>query len=95
MKTIKKVDVLSFALVIAFIEGILGFVVGFLSYILIAVTPNIPEIQSGVEMSKLGPIMIVIYPIMYYIVGFLTGLLGAYLYNIYASKWQGIKIELK
>ncbi len=95
MKTIKKIDVLSFALVVAFIQGIFGFIAGFLGYIFLSVIPKTPQFQPEMKMSELGPVMIVLYPIMYYIVGFIIGLIGAYLYNIYASKWQGIKIELK
>ena len=94
MRIIKKIDALSFALVVAFIEGIIGFILGFLIYIIMAISPK--NLQSVPDASlKFGAAIIVIYPVLYYIVGFIGGLVVAYLYNIYAAKWQGIKIELK
>jgi putative exporter of polyketide antibiotics len=104
MFELKKVGVLSLAKISAFIMAIIGLLLGCL-YALMGVWMNklisgmTPEMQAkaGIEpgMGMLfGPWAILILPIVYGIIGLISGLFGGWLYNIISSKIGGIKIEL-
>ncbi len=88
MREIKKIDVMSLAKVQAIIGGILGLILGI--FTLIA-----PTIQGQEQLKELGPSVIIIAPILYAIVGFVSGLVIAFLYNL-VRKWVGgIKIDIE
>ena len=98
MKTITKIDVLGLAKIVSFVEGIIGLILGFIGYFLmlgIQNTPDANSLENQLGFSSFGPWVIVLYPILYAIVGFIGGALVAYLYNIFSAKWGGLKINIK
>ncbi|MFW9882334.1 MAG: hypothetical protein ACFFG0_55440 [Candidatus Thorarchaeota archaeon] len=96
MKTIKKIDPLSFAKISGVLYAILGFIFG-LIFSLVALISSLFSSSEGKVFAGLygGGLSIIISPIIYGVMGFLMGLVSAWLYNLAASWIGGIKIELK
>lgn len=93
MKTLTKIDVMStakiYALMMTVFGLLLGAIVAIMNYFL---SSTVVEPQSA---YKMGWSAIIIFPIMYGLMGFLTGALMAWLYNKLAVKIGGIKLEIK
>ncbi len=99
MKTIIKIDPMSLAKILGALQALFGFFLGLAATIiapLIALygSTATPSIDTNALIS-LGWAAIIVLPITYGLVGFVTGYIGAWLYNI-GSKWVGgVKIDLK
>ena len=91
MKTIDSVDALSVAKIQGVIAAALGLIVGVIYAVILSAMPYGGMMGSG---AQFGILSIVIFPIMYAIVGFLGGGIAAFIYNIVAKNIGGIKIEL-
>ena len=94
MPRIKSVGVLS----IAKISGIIYASIGLL-FIPLALVVGLAGLASGQKGGVLGGIgflaMAILAPIFYGVLGFVSGAIGAFLYNL-AAKWVGgIEIELE
>lgn len=87
MKEITAIDVLSAAKIQALIMLVIGFIMGIFTLIvsLIQVSVGFWDILAT----------IILVPIIYGIIGFIGGALGAWLYNKFSNKIGGIKISLK
>jgi len=93
MQEIKKVDVLSFALLQMIISAIIGLVMGLIIAFIMGPMAAIGGTPSGFLVG-MGFGAIIIAPIFYGVMGFIMGAIGAFLYNL-AAKWVGgFKIEL-
>ncbi len=91
MKEIKKVGVLSMAKLQTILMGIFGLIIG----IFYAIFSRTIQASEGVDpTSGLGWIVVIIFPIMYAIIGFVVGIVASLLYNLIARWVCGIKIEL-
>lgn len=94
MQEIKRLDVLSVALILGALYAILGFIMG-LFFALIGgafrTTADIP----GAFGLFFGVAAIVLFPILYGVIGFVFGAIVSFLYNILAARIGGIKIELE
>ena len=84
MVVIKKLGVLSVAKLQAVLMAIVGFIAG-LSF----------AVFGDILFPGLGLLTIVIMPIIYAIMGFIGGAIGAFLYNIVAGWVGGIEIEFE
>jgi hypothetical protein len=100
---IKKLGVLSFAKM----QGVMGFVIGLIIgviYGLIIIAYSL----LGASMLKgdsslavggggvvVGIIAMIGIPIMYGIIGFIGGAIGALIYNVFASMVGGVEIEVE
>lgn len=93
MQELKKIDIMSLAKIQAFI----GFVLGLLLGLLMQFTSRMPMVQqqAGMMQGPFGMSAIIWLPIGYAVSGFLMGLVVGLLYNLFASKFGGIKLELK
>ena len=89
MREIKKIDVWSLAKIEAIIGVILGLIIGILTFIL----PPLPGQEQ--TLKSLGVYAIFLAPIIYAIIGFVSGVVIAFLYNIVAKWVGGIKIKLE
>jgi hypothetical protein len=90
MKEIKKIDPMSMAK----ISALLYFVTG----IVLAIAGIIagPYIASQAPLyAQYGWLVVILVPLIYLVAGFVVGYVVAVLYNIFASKIGGIKIDLK
>ncbi len=90
---IVKVGVLSLANAFAIINFFIGFLFGlffiFLSSIVSSsATPGI----SSFSFLNLGFLPLIIFPLGYGVMGFISGLLGALFYNLAAKITKGIKL---
>jgi len=90
---IRRIDPLSAGKVLGLIQALIGLVVG-LFFSMIAVL----GMAVGGADAVLGGLItglsaVVILPLAYGIMGFLGGVLGAFLYNVVASMAGGIELE--
>lgn len=94
MKILTKIDVMSTAKIYAIMMAIFGLVMGIMLAIMNYFLPT-ATIEPEVAYFPFGWSAIIIFPIMYGIMGFLTGALMAWLYNTLSAKIGGIKLEIK
>ena len=93
----------------AIIGFFIGLVITFVSVIFSAIGPtlltqfsqlsqvsgqSIPTMEMFPLFSLLGMVAIVAFPVMYGILGFIYGAVGAAAYNFIAARTGGVKIEL-
>lgn len=96
IKTIKRIDIMKFALNIGLISGVLGLVAGILVALFIsAMRSLVPFAELSALMAIGGFVAIVAYPVMYFIYGFIGSAIAAILYNFIAPHVGGIKIEVE
>ena len=99
---LRNVDAVSCAKVMGVLYAIFGLVMGvvfFLVFTLAGIAGNSSEYFAGrMHAGPLGFVLgagsIVFFPICYGILGALSGLIGAALYNVVAKYTGGIEIEL-
>ncbi len=93
---IKKIDVLSFALTISLISIFTGFLLGILvflsSSIFSSLYPPASEIQFFEFFSSYNFFAILIVPISYGIMGFVSGLIIGAFYNLASRISKGIRL---
>lgn len=88
---LKSVGPMSYAKIEAIISGIFGLIAGIIRAIIsISTTSSILPV-SGIG---LGLVAIILYPVFYFIIGFVTTLFAALLYNWLAPRVGPIKITL-
>ncbi len=98
MQELKKVDPLSAGKICGIMYTIMGVVIGLIYALYFAGMGLLVTSMSGTEgtlMIIIGVVCIVAVPIIYGIIGFLSGLIGAAIYNLLARKIGGIKLEIK
>ena len=95
MVKIEKIGVSSAAKIYGLTLGILGFVLGiFYAIFLSAFSGLLGNSFPIAGAGGIGIIMVIVFPIMYGIIGFIVGALGAVIYNFVASKMGGLEIQL-
>jgi hypothetical protein len=97
MYSIKSVDVISFAKIMAAVHGCLSLV--FVPFFLIAALISFAagggsNAVSALGMGAMGLVFAVVLPFVYTAIGFLIGALMAWIYNLVARKIGGISFEL-
>ena len=95
MLRIKKINVMSLGKSMGTILGLIGFVVGIiiaiLSFMGIPVTPQQQQMQ--VSPAIMGTTAVIIFPILYSMIGFTGGIMIAFFYNVTVKFSGGIKLE--
>lgn len=99
MQEVKKIDIVS----LAKIEGALGAILGFIAGLIVAGFSSMfwgfaSMAEAGVPRGAgalFGVTAIIAFPIIYGILGFIGGIITAFLYNIVAGVVGGIEIELE
>jgi hypothetical protein len=106
-KTIQSVQVMPFALMSACISAVIGLILGIIyaatfGAILTYITSSLPatstapsNVNFGLLSAILGVGAIVVFPILYFIVGLIGGLICAAVYNFLAPRIGGIKLRFK
>jgi hypothetical protein len=94
---VRRVGPLSFAKLMGALYALMGLLLGgIVSLISIVGGALIPSDQAtGMTGALFGAAAIVILPICYGVLGFLTSLIGAALYNAIASVVGGVEIEVQ
>lgn len=89
MKTISRIEPLSLGKIYGAVLGVFGFLVGL-------VVGAFGSRNFGMMGSLgFGSLSIVVFPLLYWLLGFVSGYATAWVYNIVAKKIGGIKVELK
>ena len=93
MQVVKRVGVGSAAKVYGLTLGILGIFIGI---IYAAMFSMIGGLSNDLPFSGggFGVAFLIIIPILYGVIGFIFGALGALVYNFVAGKFGGLEIEL-
>jgi hypothetical protein len=93
MAELKYIDPMSLAKVQAVIGLIMGLVVG----ILVATFGGLASLAPGGRLVAVafGIASIIIFPIVYAVMGFIGGLIGAWIYNFVARRIGGIRVVLR
>ena len=89
MQKIKKIGVLSLAKIFGLLYALIGLILGALFAVLSLFGFSAEE--TGLFF---GVASIIIFPILYGIMGFVGGLITAFFYNSVASKIGGLEVEL-
>jgi hypothetical protein len=95
---VKRVGVMSYAKISTIIMAIIGLFLGIFYAVIYAVLGPSAMQTAGAEVDPLmtiGPLVIIIMPIIYAIMGFIMGVIGAWLYNLIAKWVGGVQIELE
>jgi len=95
MKTVKRFDVMSVAKVAGATYGCMSLI--FVPFLLLFSVGMLASGQKGVGMigGVGGVVFAVAIPFIYAVMGFLMGALMAWLYNLVASKFGGIQVEIE
>jgi hypothetical protein len=93
---LKRVGVLSLAKIEALIMAVFGLIIGlFYGLFLGALGAMMPAGRGGAAMGGIGIMAIFIFPIIYAVIGFIAGALGAVIYNFASGFIGGIELELE
>jgi len=97
-KTVKKIDVATFATMLGAFSGMAGFTAGLIMAVLSSeiksLFPSLTE-RTVILDVLLGESAIIIFPIIAFIGGFVEGLIIAVFYNYLAPRIGGIKLSFE
>lgn len=93
MKTIKRLDVLSVAKLHGAVLALFALIVGLVFTLFAGLFGSLVDAPGFGIVSGLG--MTIGGVVLYGIMGFISGAVGAFFYNVVAKKIGGIKIELE
>jgi len=93
---LKRGGVLSIAKIEALIMACFGLIIGlFYGLFLGALGAMMPASRGGAAVGGFGILAVFIVPVIYAVIGFIAGALGAVIYNFAAGFMGGIEIELE
>ena len=98
MQEIKKIDIISLAKIEGALGAVIGFIVGIIFALIGTAFMGFSEMAGDIPGASglfFGVAAIIFLPIVYGIVGFIGGLIVAFLYNVVAGWVGGIEIELE
>ena len=79
---------------LALLYGIMGLFAAPFFIVVSALSAHLPA-QQRMGLMTVGIFSVVILPAMYAVMGFITGALGALIYNLVAKKIGGIEVEVE
>jgi len=91
MQEIKSIDIISWAKIHALFGIVFGLIYGICTAFVFGLFGIAAE-KSG--FVAFGVASIVVFPIILGIMGFITGAIMAFLYNVFAAKIGGVQLEL-
>lgn len=99
---IKKIDILSAAKMYAVMGAIVGLIIGVIyglftilfGAMMLGMGKN-EAMAAGGGSILMGIVMMIAFPILYAIFGFISGVIGALIYNLFAKMVGGIEIEVE
>lgn len=92
MAEIKRIEVMPLAKIYTVFMAIFGVVIG-IFYAIIGVIYGASAGSLGLG-AGLGVLAIIVMPIIYGLLGFISGVIGAWMYNLLAGWLGGVKIDL-
>lgn len=93
---VRSFNVVQLALMAGVLYALLGIILGFIEGLAMAMAGSA---FAGYGMPSIGPLSIVLFPILFaiflFIAGFLYGLIGGALYNLVAGWIGGVEVQLE
>jgi len=90
---LKRIGVLSLAKIYAVLMGVVGFVIGVVYTIMGSVLSAVTQ-QPGIGIG-MGVLGIIVMPVLYAVLGFISGAVGAWVYNLVAGWIGGLELEFE
>ena len=88
---VRRIGVLSLAKMMGALDALLGLIIG--AFVSLFAVLGAALLQSAGGSMLFGAGAIIVFPILYGIIGFITGLICGALYNLLAGAVGGIEIE--
>jgi hypothetical protein len=97
MKELKAIDPVSLGKLMAIVNAIIGLIVGIIFALFASIF--LAAIPTGVGVPyllpfALGAFAVIAFPILFAIAGFIWGVVVAFLYNVVAKRFGGVKLDL-
>jgi hypothetical protein len=93
MITLKHIDVISAAKIVAVIDAILGFVIAVVIFLFAGAFSSVFG-SSHLILLGIGAALLVVMPVLLFILGFVVTSIETWLYNALAERFGGIKVDL-
>jgi len=101
--TIRRFGVISVAKIYGLLTFVIGLIIGVIYGLVLilfgaamsAIAPGREATAGGISTVVIGIIMMIAFPIFYGLLGFISGAIGALIYNAVAGIIGGIKLELE
>ncbi|MEM5812118.1 MAG: hypothetical protein QW286_00190 [Candidatus Aenigmatarchaeota archaeon] len=90
MKELKSIDPLSLGKIVAIVNAVMGFLVG----LFVTVFSPFMYMWGPLGAAALGLLAIIVFPILFAIIGFITGIIVAFVYNVVAKRFGGVMLDL-
>jgi hypothetical protein len=94
VRRIKRIAPLQLGKMLAILYGIIGLLVIPVFLVMASVGSQLPEGQRGAFMA-MGAGAAIFAPIIYAVMGFIIGVIGAFIYNLVAKWVGGIEVEVE
>src|ERR1700733_780025 len=94
MHIVKSVGVLSIAKIMGLIQACLGLIFAPF-FLLVGVLGSLAGQQKSPFAGMFGVLLALFMPILYGVIGFLTGAIGGLLYNLFAKLVGGFELEIE
>jgi hypothetical protein len=96
IKELKSIDPVSLGKMLAIIWAIFGFIAGLFAAIGLGATTGLTPIAGTMPWlpAAVGAFAIVLFPIVFAIMGFVAGVVCAFIYNVVAKRFGGVMLDL-
>ena len=91
---VRRVGALSYAKLNGMLCAFIGLLIGAVFSLLSLIGASMGSKGSGAMGMLMGVGAIILFPIFYGIIGFIAGLIGAFLYNLVAGWVGGIELDV-
>ena len=91
---LKRIEPLSFAKVAGILYALIGVLAALFMWMFSSVLSGFAGPEAGMFPSMFGLGSVIVFPILYGILGFLFGFVAASLYNVVADRIGGIELDL-
>ena len=94
IRRIKRIAPLQLGKMLALLYGIIGLLAIPFFLLMTSITAQLPEGQRGPFLA-MGAGAAIFAPILYAVLGFIVGVIGAFIYNLVAKWVGGIEVEVE
>jgi len=99
LKRITSIDIISFATFMAIVQALIGVFYGLLIAVAGSFVTALLRTSSEVEIPSFGAAFgilgIIFFPILFFIIGFVVGVIGALVINLTLKIIKGLKFEME
>ena len=95
MQTLRRIDPFSAGKIAALCNLFVGIIIGLIYGFFIIIVGAFSGGGQGPMLIGMGVAMMIGMPLLYAVLGLLSGLIGGAIYNFVASRFGGLEVELK